>query len=380
MALPLPKPVGPGGGILASLQAQNAVSKSMLENMYYGPNIQSEINNRNSLTEGQNIHNKYLPEEYRLANQLNQQKFDWNPKIFASENAVRNANANETNQMLPLKKQNQQNINDFYARSQEAKINSENAIADWRKTGGSSGRSTGSDDEMRYHATVKDYNPDLNEDELREARNVYAKGGDTLSSGKKLAPLNDEIQRAYNRAYMSTTTKPLITQGVRANAAESEMPVLDKYISAGRKPYGDTIFGKSPLQLKDSVDTGNKAAQNRLGDYIASDVLAFDKAALQTRIAGTESGVTIINEIMGKSKQAIDAKYPMLSDRARQRALEQVGKALKEALAARNSYGIGASNATGKKNTSSGKKPVREMTTEEIEQEIAQSKIAQSRG
>ena len=52
MAIPLPRviaDVGPGGSITTAMRGQNALTKSSLENMYYGPNIQSEINYRNAL-------------------------------------------------------------------------------------------------------------------------------------------------------------------------------------------------------------------------------------------------------------------------------------------------------------------------------------------
>lgn len=227
----------------------------------------------------------------------------------------------------------------------KARIEGEKALADWRRKGGGGKYSTGTGDELKYHATVADYNPDLSAEQLREASDAYAEGKDELSDGTKLAPINPTIQRALDRAFKSTTTSPLITQGVKANAAEQEMPVIDKAIKEGRSPYGDTVMGISGQQIKDTFDKDNKEAQTRLGNYIASDLLAFDKAALQTRMAGTENGVTIINEIMDKAKQTVKAKYPMLSDEARQVALEKVGKVLSDMIKARNRYGLGATQA-----------------------------------
>jgi hypothetical protein len=107
-------------------------------------------------------------------------------------------------------------------------------------------------------------------------------------------------------------------------------------------------MGYSPQQIKDSLASGNPKAAERLGNYIAADMLAFDKAALQTRIAGTESGVTIIEDVMKRAQQSIKAKYPTLSDKARQIALDKIGTVLKDALHARNKYGINASAAMGK--------------------------------
>lgn len=104
MPLPIPKiipDVGQGGGLLDSMNALNdyrrnsalanqeqikayyqpdqmrlANELSKLRNQYYGPNIQSEINNRNALTQGQNITNQYLPDKLRLANALAEFKND----------------------------------------------------------------------------------------------------------------------------------------------------------------------------------------------------------------------------------------------------------------------------------------------------------------
>lgn len=52
MALPLPRvvaDVGPGGSITTAMRGQNALTKSALENMFYAPNIKSEIDYRNAM-------------------------------------------------------------------------------------------------------------------------------------------------------------------------------------------------------------------------------------------------------------------------------------------------------------------------------------------
>lgn len=342
---------GPFGGVLA-----DAIAKRLAH----------------SQAEKAAVEAKYA-ERKTLADVINQEQINqwYGPKaqseigLQGAQTGYYGAQSNKLNTMTPLEADELRIKNKSLPQTLQAEINYKNALGLGRSSAGTS-------DELRFHAAVKDYNPQLTIDQLREAADAYATGKLQLADGTPLAPMNPTLQRAYDRAYKSTTTAPLITQGVKANAAEAEMPVLDKYIKAGREPYGNTIFGKSPQQIADTFAKNDKAAQNRLGDYIASDVLSFDKAALQTRIAGTESGVTIINEVMNKARQTIDATYPQLSDTARQRALEQVGKALTEALAARNKYGIGASSATGKNNSTSGLKPVSEMTTEEIENELAQ--------
>lgn len=57
MALPLPKvvsDVSPGGGVVTSMQGQNALTKSALENQYYGPSQQADIASKTTYA-------RYLP-------------------------------------------------------------------------------------------------------------------------------------------------------------------------------------------------------------------------------------------------------------------------------------------------------------------------------
>lgn len=244
--------------------------------------------------------------------------------------------------------QKQKLLNRFVQKREAAEIDKLKADANYYRNGGP-GASTGSRDQTMYMDMVSLDNPQLkNPEQIREAANVLANGGTQLADGTSLTPMSPLTRMTYDRAFKATTTSPLITQGVSANAAEAELGPIDKAIANGRKPYGDTINGYSPTQLSDSFNSSNPKSAKRLGQYIAADQLAFEKAALQTRIAGTESGVTIINEIMDKSRQQINAKYPKLSDEARQVALDTISDTLKEALKERNKYGIGASSAAGK--------------------------------
>lgn len=185
---------------------------------------------------------------------------------------------------------------------------------------------------------------------IMQNRGISAKEADEIInkglSGDATGLSNLEKKMIENIASYKTPAA-LITQGVRGSQAEAEMPILDAAISEGREPYGDTVFGQSWQHYKDMFNTKDEAAQTRIGNYIASDVLNFDKAALQAKMAGTESGVTILNEVMDKAKQTIKAQYPMLTDKARQVALEKVSSTLKKALKARQSINLSAIGAMG---------------------------------
>lgn len=358
--IPLPDPDKLGDGFWRAynsiMQDDAKTKEAQLKNQYYAPNITSEINQRNALTQGQNIANQYAPEKNRLANAFQALQNQYYGPNIQSEMAERNALTNKYNTMTPLEAQKQSMENQYYPEKIKADIAAQNATANYRNMGGGSG-GVGTKEMMALQSQLMREGMDAQT--ANQAASAYLSGESQLPDGRPLPSPSGIVKSYVDQIAKRGTTAALITSSNRANAAQAEMPVLDKYITQGRSHYGTTVFGKSPQQIKDSLDTNNPEAQQRLGDYIASDVLSFDKAALQTRIAGTESGVTIINEVMNKAKQTIDAKYPMLSDAARQRALEQVGTALTEALDARNKYGIGASGATGKKVTNSGKATLR---------------------
>lgn len=265
--------------------------------------MQAETGLLGQQTLAEKIANQFLPEKLRLANQYQQLQ----------------------NQLYPAKTQ---------------------AMIDYQKMGG--GRaSAGTKDEAIYQQKVAQYNPELASDpqKFSQAIDAISRGKNTLPNGQPIN-VNSDIQRAYDRAYKSTTTSSLITASNKANQAEAEMPVIDKAIREGRAPYSQTIMGYSPDLAKDMMKPNDPVAQTRIGKSIAADLLNFDKAALQTRIAGTESGVTIIDEIMKKSRQSINSNYPFLTQKARDVALDMVNETLRGMLKARNKYGIGAGRAT----------------------------------
>jgi len=223
-----------------------------------------------------------------------------------------------------------------------AQIEAEQALAHQRKTGGGGigGFGAGSAG-FKDISSARNYimqTRGIGQKESDELINRAMNGEDVGLTPIELAMM-DQIKKRG-------TTSALITQGVKGAQAEAEMPIIDKAISEGRQPYGNTVMGFSMAQIKDTFNPDEKA-QTRIGNNIASDLLSFDKAALQARMAGTESGVTILNEVMDKAKQTINARYPMLKDKARQVALDKVSKVLKEALHARQSIPMTATGAQG---------------------------------
>lgn len=95
-----------GGAVAAAMQALNALDLNRQKAKYYGPDIESQINNRNALTQGQNIQNQYMPDKLRLANalaELHNQYYGPNMQsTIANRNALTESRKLQ-NQYLPEK-------------------------------------------------------------------------------------------------------------------------------------------------------------------------------------------------------------------------------------------------------------------------------------
>jgi hypothetical protein len=235
----------------------------------------------------------------------------------------------------------------------EADIEAKRALSKQREmslSGGIGG--VGQKEEMFFQSLVAKDNPQLGNDPTKvyEASNVLRQGGTMLSDGTPLNPLSHASRASFDRITRGTTTSPLITQGVVAKQAESEMKVADKYIREGVSPYGTTIFGISPKQMEDVARPNDHAAQVRLGKYLASQQLLYDRAALTLRINSLPAGVKIADEIKNLSYQTINDKFPWMTDTARKVAAETTAKALSEMLEARKKIPIGASHQAQVKN------------------------------
>lgn len=361
MPLPLPQVVsnvGPGGPIVSSMEGINALRKMMLENQYYAPNIQSEINQRNALTNQYNtmtplkakemqISNQYLPDRMRLANELANLTNQYYGPNIQSEMAQRNALTNKYNTMTPLEAKELQLKNQFYPDLTKAQIEGSKALSNIRAMGGI-GLGTGGKEELFFQSLVKRDNPNLTPDQAYEAANVLSEGGNQLSDGTpvKLSPIS---RRSLNRANKSTTTQALITGNIRGEQAEAEIDELSKHAQAALKPYGSTILGYSPKQLLDSFKTDN-ASQERLGKFIAGKQLQYEIAQNQIKLAAGQPGITSTQELMDLGMQNIKSMYPRLSAKARETAQNYFIEGLRKGFKARKSVDIGASNAYSYKN------------------------------
>lgn len=272
-----------------------------------------------------------------------QQANQWNPQRWQSDIGLQGAQTNRSNSMLPLDIQKQQLANKYYPDL----IKSEIAL---NQMGGRGSLGTGTKEELFFQQLVSKDNPQLGNDpsKIYEAANALREGRDTLSDGTKLNKLSQAAGDSLDRLKKYGTTSSLITAGVTANQAESELPVYKEAIDKGVKPYGTTVFGQSPQQIKDAVNINDHDAQKRLGQYLGAQQLLFDRSALMLKINALPAGVNLANEIKDLAAQTINAKFPTMSAEARQVASDYVADTISKGLKERNRYGVGARNAAGK--------------------------------
>lgn len=181
-------------------------------------------------------------------------------------------------------------------------------------------------------------NPTLPDDKLQEGFSNVLGGQFTLNDG---TPVNASNMLKIISGKLITSGAPaaLTTQNVKAGQAEAELPVLEKYASAGLAPYGDTFNGYSPAQIADTFKNDD-ASQRKLGRFIASQGLQYEIAQNRIRLANGQPGVGSTEELMKLSQQNIKTKYPKLSAVARQEAANVMDEALKAGLQARKSVGV----------------------------------------
>lgn len=81
MDIPLP---GAGNSFLQGLSGANALNKQMMENLYYGPTQQSEVDYRNALAKKEMIDNLTRNAKNQLNLKQLQQNYDWGPAMKAA--------------------------------------------------------------------------------------------------------------------------------------------------------------------------------------------------------------------------------------------------------------------------------------------------------
>jgi len=196
-------------------------------------------------------------------------------------------------------------------------------------------------DENYFLQSVGADNPELSPEKWREAANAYSRGEYELPDGTKLSQPSEMTQRAMDRVYKNTTTAAMINKGLQAMQADAEIQGSSKTLKKYGNPYGDTVFGVSPELMKDSLKdaNGDKSAALRIGQYMGIQALQNELAAIRSRQAGAEAGITQIQQLMQHSGQLIHNHAPYISKEARKEAERVINESLAQMLKDRMSAG-----------------------------------------
>ena len=131
-------------------------------------------------------------------------------------------------------------------------------------------------------------------------------------------------------------TQALTTQNLKAIQADAELDAMGSMATANIKPYAETFLGYSPSQIIDSLSGQN---DEQLGKYIAGLTVQQEIANVRNRIAGGESGITAVHDLMERSMNAPKTLFPHLSAEAYEVAQHEINRIVKQALKARNLAG-----------------------------------------
>lgn len=233
-----------GGGQVANVyntltnQALNQ-RKQELANRYYGPNIESEIANRQALTEGQNIANQYSPERLRLANEAAQMTNQYNLQMNPL-NIEKQRQLNQLNQQInPFKIEEERIRAANFEASEKARIASLEALARNRSINmGNLG--AGGKEEQNFQRFVSMDNPQLGNDpdKIYEASNVLRLGGDHLSDGTPLNQMSPAAQGALDRVIKYNNSAQGLNQKRFAATVETAIQNADQNVQGALKYSG----------------------------------------------------------------------------------------------------------------------------------------------
>lgn len=377
MALPLPKvvaDVGPGGPLVTSMMGTNALKQSALENKmkelenkYYAPNIESEIGYRNALMQGKNIENQYLPQKLQLANAMQEMQNKYYAPNIQSEISERNALTNKYNMMTPLEAQELKLKNQFYPQVTQAQIGAQNALSNIRSLGGAQ-MGVGQKEILGLQRQLQIDHPEWNANQANQAASAYLSGDQSLPTGEALPPLSGLGQTFIAQIQKRNSTAAVQNQAANMDVLASDVNDIDitpamKFAGLkGKADYAkyslDMAMGRSvPQEFRDYVSFKNVTSN------FAMDALrkGFGTSVVPDYVYATLGKASQPNSSWWFDPEQVSSQWNKTKEWINSNAERYKKKA---------TQGISANISTNR-SSSSNKKPVSQMTTEEIKQELA---------
>jgi len=203
--------------------------------------------------------------------------------------------------------------------------------------------------EQNFLSNLAKDNPDFNEEQLRQAGNRVIEGDRTLDDGMPIK-VGGITTKALDQYIKTTTTSGLIDADIRGQKAESELPVITKYIQRGNNIYPTDVLKLSLAKAADTAKAakGDKQAIDRLAQNAAGNVLSYEQSQLQQLLASGKTTVQATKEIQKHAERRL-VDFGIGSGAVKNKALDYINEATKEAFKARRGVSSGASATLYKK-------------------------------
>lgn len=319
-------------------------------------------------------------EQEQLANAFQKMKNQQEPERFQNEQQntlaeqiLRKANADKINTMLPSDLKYQDLINKFYGPEKQAEIAQKGAMTNYYNQGGP-GQGVGGKEWNHFQNSVSQANPNLSQEQLKEAVNAYGFGKTTLADGTPFN-ISADMKNSRDRYVKYGTTSAALNRNIFGEQAENEIPVVSKYIEDGFKPYDNALMKGYAFDFeKDKFDVNNPAAQERVGKRMAANALTFEKSQIQQMLASGKTTAQATKEIENLTTGFLKSMNIVVSPKALSTMRNTMDSAFKDMYKARKNVDIGAASAglnSNKNNTekssNSSLKPPKKVTFEELE-------------
>lgn len=292
----------------------------------------------------------------KMRNQEQSQKFNSDMLNDQFTRALQGAQTSKINTLLPSDLLEANLKNKWYDKYTQSQIDANEAMANWRNTGGGTG-GVDQKNQLYFQDLISKDNPHLSPSQIFEASNVLSDGGDTLKDGTKLNPMSAASRRFLGFMNKKTTTPTLVNQNVNAEQAEAEIPVVTDIVKNAQEPYSNRILGVSGQHFMDSLST-KPEAQKRLARYDASKELSVDLAALQNRVNSGQPTASITREILRRGQNYVDARKGVSTKEYNEEFMNFLNKSMQKIFEARKTVPISATTATTTRNNSNNNDPL----------------------
>lgn len=390
MTLPLPKvipDVEAGGPLVTALGGINALRDQMLkakmhqlENQYYGPNIESQINNRNALTQGQNITNQYLPDKLRLANELSNLKNQYYEPLTQSE--INNTNSliearNITNKYLPEKLRQEASKREYLLNHPELNNKSYSPTTELKNAEFYQDAKSGyipntnrtqkieSPEQQQFYLDAFAQKNNHKGVEEHQEKQLNRKHWDSLTPetkahlvalGQGAGIRGDQVEKymsngkdfdnlLYERGFDPNNPPEPIYELTKSNQkalnereyASREVKYLSDFIRKATGDYAYKVKGYNPALIKDALLGKNEEQQ---AEFLAANGLSPELINLRLVLGGAKGTVHAIKSMADKSMLNNKIFQPLVSNKVWSRTQEIMDDELQKAfLASKKGYG-----------------------------------------